>query len=176
MKQFQIDYKRLVMLLLPPFLRLPRVYAFLSAMVFGITQVYDVFTGNRRQNLLRLQRNGQVCYLRGMLNELLDPVSKRIIIRDNEYETDKWMLVKDEEIANQVVIDAEYLNKAGRKEVNARCLVCSERLLLSNVDYFFVRVPFPKSDVDKANELKSYLNELKLLSKKYIVKYGQAEF
>lgn len=158
MKLYQIDYKRLVLLLLPTFLRKPRLFAFLCALTFGISELHTKFMKNRDRNLLRIKRNGQVCYLRGMLNEELDPDSRRIRIEDSEAEGN-WVFAMDEEEAYQLLV------------TNPGILVYSENLIIENTAFFYVSVPWNSGDTNLNNRLRNYLNEYKLLSKKYIIHY-----
>lgn len=79
-KVFVIDFNRLVMLLLPTFLRKVKMVAWLQMLVTPIKMVYSDFMNNRAENLNNLQHNGQVCYLRCLLNDKFDPVLRRIRI------------------------------------------------------------------------------------------------
>lgn len=65
----EINYKRLIVLLLPTFLRQATITAFLRAMTIPIEYLYNQFLANRNSNLYRLKMNGQVCYLRRVLND-----------------------------------------------------------------------------------------------------------
>lgn len=80
MKIVEIDYKRLIVLLLPTFLRLPVLSAFLLAFIRPVENMYYRFLRNRDGNIERTNRTGQVCYLRGMLNDLFDPQVRGIRI------------------------------------------------------------------------------------------------
>lgn len=66
---FEIDLKRWVALLLPARLRSPLIFGRLRAAVSGVECVYRAFVAARGEHLFRLRHNGQVCYLRGGLNE-----------------------------------------------------------------------------------------------------------
>lgn len=63
-----MDFKRLVVLLLPTALRQPLVFGILRAAAAGVEHVYRDFMAARRMHNFRLTHNGQVCHLRGMLN------------------------------------------------------------------------------------------------------------
>ena len=53
---------------------------------FPLIKVVDDFNFNRNQNLYNLAHNGQVCHLRGALNNRFDPSQRRIkIIDGNKY-------------------------------------------------------------------------------------------
>ena len=65
---FEIDFKRLIALLLPTMLRRPVIFGLLRAGVSAVERVYGEFTKARTGHVFRLTHNGQVCYLRGVLN------------------------------------------------------------------------------------------------------------
>lgn len=161
MRLFQIDYKRLVLLLLPTFLRKPRLFAFLCALTFGIAELHAKFLKDRNANLLRIKRNGQVCYLRGLLNDELDPEERRIQIKDGTTEGD-WIFAMDEDEAYQLFIDT------------GGTMVYSEDRIISNTAFFYVFIPWSKEQTDLNNRLRNFLNEYKLLSKKYIIQHEPA--
>lgn len=162
MKLFQIDYKHLILLLLPTFLRRSRIFAFLCALTFGVSEMHGRFLKNREANLLRIKRNGQVCYLRGLLSDELDAEKRRIIISDGYVEGD-WIFAMTEGDAFQLLID-----KPG-------IMVYSGDTIIGNTAFFYVDVPWGKDDENLNNRLKNYLNEYKLLSKKYIIRYEQTK-
>lgn len=166
MKLFQIDYRRLVLLLLPTFLRRPRIYAFLSAMVFGVGELHRQFTRSRDANLLRCRRNGQVCYLRALLNDELDPVQRRITL-DDASQPGEWVMIFDENASYQTLIQSE-----PGKESKAVHILYDEGSILENTSFFTVTVPWNVKMEDSTNRLRSLLNEYKLLSKTYIINYA----
>ena len=60
--------------------------AWLRALHFPLIKVVDDFNFNRNQNLYNLAHNGQVCYLRKVLNDRFDIAQRRIkIIDGNQY-------------------------------------------------------------------------------------------
>ena len=65
---FEIDFKRLIALLLPSWLRRPVIFGILRAGAVGVESVYGEFKAMRSGHVFRLTHNGQVCYLRGVLN------------------------------------------------------------------------------------------------------------
>lgn len=72
---FEIDFKRLVALLLPTVLRRPLIFGLLRAGVEAVEKVNSEFKSVRAGHVFRLTHNGQVCYLRGALNERFGPAS-----------------------------------------------------------------------------------------------------
>lgn len=159
---FDIDYKRLVLLLLPTFLRKSRLFAFLTAMTVGIDNLYSAFKSNRNANITRIRSNGQVCYLQGTLNNELDPTTRLITIKDGEPEGN-WLMAYDQGYHNQLLIRKE---PGGETGVH---LVYSEEKISNNASTFYVSVPWAntKEKESNTNHLRALLNEYKLLSKKY---------
>ncbi len=81
-----IDIKKLVVLLLPTFLRHRKIVAWLHSLVTPLSVLHNDFMRVREKHLYELNHNGQVCYLRKVLNDEFDPNQRRIIIRDgNKY-------------------------------------------------------------------------------------------
>lgn len=181
------------MLLLPTFLRRPRIYAFLSAMVFGIEELHRQFTRQRDANLLRCRRNGQVCYLRALLNDELDPVQRRITL-DDASQPGEWVMIYDEKTSYQTLIQSEPGNggnpisnsnfqsgsNSGTDSVPGSGfqsasvpvhILYDEGSILENTSFFTVTVPWNVKMEDSTNRLRSLLNEYKLLSKTYIIIY-----
>ncbi len=70
---FEIDFKRLIALLLPTALRRPLIFGLLRAGVVAVEKIYGEFKDMRAGHVFRLTHNGQVCYLRGALNEAFGP-------------------------------------------------------------------------------------------------------
>lgn len=186
MKLFQIDYRRLVLLLLPTFLRRPRIYAFLTAMVFGIEELHRQFTRQRDANLLRCRRNGQVCYLRALLNDELDPVQRRITL-DDASQPGEWVMIFDENASYQTLIQSEpgnggnpisnsnfqFDSVSGFRSASVPVhILYDEGSILENTSFFTVTVPWNAKMEDSTNRLRSLLNEYKLLSKTYIINYA----
>lgn len=86
MKVFELDIKKLSILLLPTFYRKTRIVAWLYALVTPLVSLYYRFTQKRNDDLYKLRHNGQVCYLRAALNDAFDADLRRIEIADgNRY-------------------------------------------------------------------------------------------
>lgn len=84
----KIDYSRLVILLLPSFLRKPVMIRYLQALILPLDQLYYRWSNWREENIYKLEHTGQVCSLEGSLNDKFDPIQRRIYIADGQlYET-----------------------------------------------------------------------------------------
>ena len=70
MKVFEIDYKKLAVLLTPTFLRQSTFVAFVRALMQPMVTLYDKFCIQRDEHLFNLAHNGQVCRLKHALNRL----------------------------------------------------------------------------------------------------------
>lgn len=85
---YNIDFNKLVILLLPPFLRKAILIRYLQALVLPLDQVYYKWYNWRKDNIYKLEHTGQVCSLEGSLNDNFDPIERRIYIGDGQiYET-----------------------------------------------------------------------------------------
>ena len=81
-----LNINKLTELLLPTFLRKPKMLVWLRALHFPLIKIVDDFNFNRNQNLYNLAHNGQVCHLCGALNNRFDIAQRRIkIIDGNKY-------------------------------------------------------------------------------------------
>lgn len=72
MKAFEIDYKKLAVLLTPTFLRKPVFTALVRILMQPLTTLHLTFRTKRDDHLFNLAHNGQVCYLKDALNSLDD--------------------------------------------------------------------------------------------------------
>lgn len=85
---FNIDYNKLVVLLLPTFLRKPKLVGYLRALIMPLDTIYYKWYNWRIDNIYKLEHTGQICYLRVSLNDKFDPIERRIYITDGlEYDT-----------------------------------------------------------------------------------------
>lgn len=96
-KVFDIDIKKLSVLLLPISLRKSRVVALLRAMVTPLISLHYRFVGNRNHNLFVLNHNSQVCYLRAALNDSFDIEARRIRIIDGNQYNRNYIYTRGEE-------------------------------------------------------------------------------
>jgi hypothetical protein len=79
---FNVNFNKLVLLLTPTFLRKDAFLAFVVNIVSGVGSIYNDWFTMRLDNLYKLEHNGQVVYLRKLLNDQLDQSLRRIYIAD----------------------------------------------------------------------------------------------
>lgn len=82
MNKFNVNIKRLALLLLPTFWRRPIITTIAYASVSPLAYVNTLFVLFRRQTNYRLFNNGQTCRLRAVLNEMFDPIYRQITVTD----------------------------------------------------------------------------------------------
>ncbi|QHN64839.1 hypothetical protein [Bergeyella cardium] len=79
---YNLEINKLIELLTPTFLRKEKLLAWLRSLHFPLQKVLDDFHFERKQNLYNLSHNGQMCYLRKVLNDKFDISERRIKITD----------------------------------------------------------------------------------------------
>jgi hypothetical protein len=163
-KIFDINYKRAVLLLLPTFLRREVLTSFLYAMVAPAVTLYDLFTVNRKNNLYRLRMNGQVCYLRKVLNDAFPDAGRAIRVED-EHITGRWAFFWDLDNAAGRVTLAYDLN------TDQATKLWDRDAIMDKVNSFVVVCPKKLQNYNNEVRLKSILNTYKLLSKSYRIVY-----
>jgi hypothetical protein len=84
---YSIDFNRLTILMLPPFLREVKLIGYVQSLLVPIDTLYYKWLLFRSENLYKVHHNGQICYLRKVLNDKLDASERRIYIGNgNKYE------------------------------------------------------------------------------------------
>lgn len=87
---YNVDYKRLVMHLLPTFLRQPCIFGLLRAALVPLEQLHSMFLAKRKAQIYKLTHNGQVCYLTAVLNDNFPSGVARFSIASVERQGD-WL-------------------------------------------------------------------------------------
>ncbi|KAA6335610.1 hypothetical protein EZS27_016177 [termite gut metagenome] len=158
MRQFQIDYKVLILLLLPTFLRKWVIVAWLLSLCRPVMTLYNLFMTNRDNNLYKLQITGQVCYLRKLLNDAFPDAQGAIRIADNQ-KTGVWQYSYDEDVPDKCLL----IEDAGT--------LFYDKYTISKDVEFIVMVPATLHTVNNEAKIRSLLNNYKLLSKSYLIQY-----
>lgn len=167
MKYFKIDLNKLVVELLPPFLRKPVIVAFLIVLTSPLISIYLLFVALRRSTKYKLNHNGQVCYLRKVLNDRFDPQLRRIVIDDVERFLPVYIFTKSED--NPVYI---YEDSGDAKP---KYLYPDFQINDSSLADFLVKIPADVWNSQKTEtesglrfyRIEQVLNEYKLASKQF---------
>lgn len=93
---YKVDYNKLALLALPAFLRKPILVGYVTALIIPVANLYDKWRVFRDDNLYKVHHTGQVCYLRKVLNDKLDPSFRRIYIGDGQRYKRKYLYTKGE--------------------------------------------------------------------------------
>ncbi|MDR3287051.1 MAG: hypothetical protein LBT27_06385 [Prevotellaceae bacterium] len=156
--KYVVEYKKLVLQLLPTFLRKPFVCAFMYSTVQPVMSVKFAFDDYRTATNYRLNHNGQVCYLRAVLNDYFDPILRRITIGDAENNLET-MIIYLRETENFKIVpkrpSALILNKRGFGGVNS----------------FDFTINVPAELMQENDRITAITNIYKLASKRYSIKY-----
>ena len=124
---YKVDWDRLILLLLPTFLRKPVLFGYLRALISPIASLHYRWLRMREENLKILSYNSQKCYLRTALNDKCDPVLRRIYL-DKVPNTDNiYIYTPDENLdlyLDTIYLDLDYTE--GGETVNGIVNVPSE--------------------------------------------------
>jgi len=159
-RHYIVNFKKLVVLLLPVALRQSTIVALLQVSVSGLTTVYNQFITNRANNLYKLKITGQVCYLRKMLNDAF-PEGGGVITIDDGVAVGEWQFAWDEDY-----------------DPYRKYLLASDDTFLWDTNSiseglanFIVKVPIALQSVNNEARMRSLLNYYKLISKSYTIIY-----
>lgn len=155
--------KRLALLALPTWLRRPIVMALLYAGVSPLgRQVHELRT-LREETSYRVNHNGQVCKLRGVLNDAFDAKERRIKVEDED--------------SGGVTGSAVY-QRSEERELPVPVRSAGRAVIINGRGYggvsgydFWVTLPRElRGDVDETR-LTATVNRYKLASKRWTIKY-----
>jgi len=175
-----ISFAKLVVDKLPTFLRFQRVFAILGASIVPLQTLLDDFKKYRADNIYKITMNGQVCHLRGMLNDNFDSQLGRIEIVDGE--TSDWLTLWKEETFNENDNgQAIWVQKAtsvttdafGNKTYhNNNAVMVYKQGSVGSIGYdFVIKIPLELQGKIDEDRLKSLVNFYRLASKRYTLNY-----
>ena len=160
--KFKIDYNRLVVLLLPTFLRRPVLFGLLRAAIIPQDALYKRFGKRRDEHLYRLTHNGQVCHLRACLNHRFKSSMGTLEIVSME-RAGEWMYAVTEDGLRIPIA----INEDNISELDDVPVLANEVLLNAAQNEFIVSVPADIYD-SSLEEVKALVNQYKLISKRAI--------
>ena len=147
---YKVDFDKLILLLLPTFLRKPVLFGYVRALITPIASLHYKWSRMRDENLIKLSYNSQRCYLRAALNDKYDTDLRRITIGET------------------LGVDQDYIyTQAENLDVFLGVMYLEQDFNYSNstVD-FLVNVPGQVLN-DKINEITATINFYKLAGKSY---------
>lgn len=93
---FNLNYEKLVLLLTPTFKRKKATIAFFTCLITPISKLHYLWKLKRLDDWYKLNHTGQVCYLRKVLNDNLDPSLRRIYIGEGNAFRRKYIYTRSE--------------------------------------------------------------------------------
>ena len=79
---YNIDYNKLILWLVPDFLRKGRQFAWLKTLASPVKRLWELFIKQRAENLYKLNHGPEVWSLQKALNDRFDSEKRRIYITD----------------------------------------------------------------------------------------------
>ncbi len=161
MTRYDINYNRLALAIVPLKLRKSLLMNILYVMVSGVRRAAAIFTTYREDTNYRLSHNGQVCYLRAVLNDRFDWQDRRITIEDVEPE-------------EGTILYRRSLNRflMAPKRSTGQAIILNKRAFSgSNSVDFTVVVPAALRGTFNEAQMKALVDTYKLASKRYTITY-----
>lgn len=155
----KVDFRKLALLLLPTALRKKGIIALTSSLIQGVRVLQSDYQVFCEQTESTLKYNGQVCYLRGLLNDTFDSDDRRISVSDAA-EHDP-LLIYTRKFGKQCIL-------AHQRNGNAVILNLRGYQGLSEYS-FLVNVPWDL--IIYADRLTAMVNSYKLAGMKWKINY-----
>ena len=153
MSKYDVKFKRLALLLLPTFLRRPLIAAVAYASVIPVQYLYVRFIRWKQDTDYRLNNNGQVCYLRAVLNDMFDPVDNIGFITVHHRDENLEKLLPRRESGRVLIV-----NRRGFSGVSAYD--------------FWVNVPLALYGEVDTDRIRAVVNQYKLASKRFSITFA----
>lgn len=153
--KYHIDFKNLLIQLLPKPLRKVKWLSFLLTLISPVIGLYNAFMAFRNLMLYRLTITPQVCFLEKMLNDRYDPIERRIWIDDAKVYDYIYVFLKVEDKP------VYFYKKSENKPVY---MYTRAETNIFGADF---TINIPLAVVYNMNELIALVNSYKLASKKF---------
>ncbi|WP_286513385.1 hypothetical protein [Empedobacter falsenii] len=153
---YKINFDKLVVMLLPTYLRKPRMIAFITLFSAELTKLYNAWLVKKIEDEKWLYHNSQVCKLRKILNDEFDDLQRRIIITDGQLYERKYIYTLGEK--KPVKLGKIYIRQASDYAD-------------TGID-FFVIVPVEINIKQNKYKLEALINRYRLASKRYKIIYN----
>lgn len=152
---FDIDYRRLITLLLPPPLRQPAIQEWLNILAYPVQLLYNDFRTNRKNNLYRLGITPQVCFLQKALNDRYDYTARRIHIIDPKFYDQEYIYQR---------VESKPIYLYGKTAGSPRIIYLRQETNAITVA-FLVLLPTDLRFTEE--EMRAFIDSYKLASKDY---------
>lgn len=163
-RTYNVNVKRLALLTLPTWLRRPLVGALIYAGVNPLGRLLQELRAFRETTGYRLRHNGQVCKLRGALNDEFDPELRRIKIEDSDSaEKREASSVWQREVGRWTMLP--------RRGAGAASIHREGFSGTSGYD-FWVTVPEELRTAETETRLRAVVNMYKLASQRFAINYN----
>lgn len=147
---FNINFDILAIQMLPNKNRKPIIVAYAQSILKPIDTLHYLWKQKRIDSLYKLDHTGQICYLRGALNDKFDPSLRRIYIDDGNAFPRKYIYTRAEN--HPVFLGKMYINQ-------------NSEYINTGADFF---VYVPQSIIDTQMEkLNAVIEYYRLSSKRY---------
>jgi hypothetical protein len=93
---YKIDFDKLILLLLPTFLRNSIMFSYIKVLISPIANLHYRWGQMRTENVIMLAYNSQKCYLRKALNDKFDNDLRRITISDTAQLDQDYLFTRGE--------------------------------------------------------------------------------
>lgn len=153
---YSVDIDILTKLLLPTKLRQQRIMAYLSALVAPLVALHYTWRQFRKANLYKIEHTGQICYLRGSLNDSFDPIERRIYITDGVDRDGVFIATEAENFDVWIATEAE---------AETLWITTEAETVTSGVDYI-IYVPQALYD-NQLPDLKAHIDFYRVGGKRY---------
>lgn len=153
---YSVDFDKLGKLMLPVDLRKPKLMAYLSALIAPLATLHYDWKKFRTSNLYKIEHTGQICYLRGSLNDSFDISERRIYITDGVAHDGVYIATEAENF--DVWLDTE-------DEDDTLWITTEGETATSGVDYI---IHVPKAIYDKQlPDIKAHIDFYRVAGKRY---------
>ena len=162
-RSYEVNMKRLALLTLPTWLRRPLAGALLYAGVSSLGRLVRELRTYREETGYRIRHNGQVCKLRGALNDAFDVKERRIRVEDEAVEGSGLLAVYLREEGRELSV--------GERGIGRPIIVNSRGYSgVSGYDFWVTLPRGLRGSVDETR-LKATVNRYKLTSKRWTINY-----
>ena len=154
---FNLDISRWIDMMLPSFLRRPRIRALCNALCSPVGDIHSRFADTRAGHLFDLAHNAQVCHLRHALNSSF---CLGFDITDTQSSGAEWIFAFDSEYEDDALLIPH-----GSHPPDQGMVVWSEQRLSLTSDSFIVTVPATAYD-NALPAIRDMVDRFRLPSKK----------